>query len=306
MGCNIYQMGKIVMKAVLFPGQGSQKVGMGLNHYENQKGFRELADRSDQLLGYAISDIMFNGPVEKLTRTEFTQPAIFIHSVGLFRQMDIKPDMVAGHSLGEFSALTAAGAIDFESALSLVALRGKLMQNAGDVHPGTMAALIGMDDETVDKICLEATQIIQKPVVPANYNCPGQLVISGDIDAVQKAVELAKENGCRIAKMLPVSGAFHSPLMKPALEALKKKLDDIQFSQSDYPVYSNYSAKPSTDPDVLKENLLNQLVNPVRWTQTLKNMENDGASYFIEVGPGNVLQGLVKRTLKDVTIEGAE
>lgn len=294
------------MKAVLFPGQGSQKVGMGLNHYENQKGFRELADRSDQLLGYAISDIMFNGPVEKLTRTEFTQPAIFIHSVGLFRQMDIKPDMVAGHSLGEFSALTAAGAIDFESALSLVALRGKLMQNAGDVHPGTMAALIGMDDEAVDKICLEATQIIQKPVVPANYNCPGQLVISGDIDAVQKAVELAKENGCRIAKMLPVSGAFHSPLMKPALEALKKKLDDIQFSQSDYPVYSNYSAKPSTDPDVLKENLLNQLVNPVRWTQTLKNMENDGASYFIEVGPGNVLQGLVKRTLKDVTIEGAE
>ena len=294
------------MKAVLFPGQGSQKVGMGSNHYENQKGFRELADQSDKLLGYAISDIMFNGPVEKLTRTEFTQPAIFIHSVGLFRQMDIKPDMVAGHSLGEFSALTAAGAIDFESALSLVALRGKLMQNAGDVHPGTMAALIGMDDEAVDKICLEATQIIQKPVVPANYNCPGQLVISGDVDAVMKAVELAKENGCRIAKMLPVSGAFHSPLMKPALEALKKKLDDIQFSQSDYPVYSNYSAKPSTDPDVLKENLLNQLVNPVRWTQTLKNMENDGASYFIEVGPGNVLQCLVKRTLKDVTIEGAE
>ena len=306
MGCNIYQMGKIVMKAVLFPGQGSQKVGMGSSHYESQKGFRELADQSDKLLGYAISDIMFNGPVEKLTRTEFTQPAIFIHSVGLFRQMDIKPDMVAGHSLGEFSALTAAGAIDFESALSLVALRGKLMQNAGDVHPGTMAALIGMDDEAVDKICLEATQIIQKPVVPANYNCPGQLVISGDVDAVMKAVELAKENGCRIAKMLPVSGAFHSPLMKPALEALKKKLDDIQFSQSDYPVYSNYSAKPSTDPDVLKENLLNQLVNPVRWTQTLKNMENDGASYFIEVGPGNVLQGLVKRTLKDVTIEGAE
>lgn len=294
------------MKAILFPGQGSQKVGMGLNHYENQQDFRELTDYSDRLLGYKISDIMFNGPAEKLTRTEFTQPAIFIHSVALFRQMKLNPDMVAGHSLGEFSALTAAGTIDFESALSLVALRGKLMQNAGEINPGTMAALIGMDDDVVDNICLEATQLIQKPVVPANYNCPGQLVISGDIDAVKKAVELAKENGCRIAKMLPVSGAFHSPLMKPAFEALKKKLEDIQFKPAECPVYSNYTAKPSSDPDVLKENLLNQLVNPVRWTQTLINMENDGASCFIEVGPGNVLQGLVKRTLKDVTIEGAE
>lgn len=294
------------MKAVLFPGQGSQKVGMGLNHYETREGFRKLVDHADHLLGYSISDIMFNGPAEKLTRTEYTQPAIFVHSVGLFNQMDLQPDMVAGHSLGEFSALTAAGAIDFESALSLVALRGTLMQNAGDVQPGTMAALIGMDDEAVDQICLEATQIIQKPVVPANYNCPGQLVISGDTDAVKKAVELAKEKGCRIAKMLPVSGAFHSPLMKPAYDALEEKLGDIQFRRSKCPVYSNFTAKPSTDPDVLRENLLNQLVNPVRWTQTLKNMESDGADYFIEAGPGSVLQGLVKRTLSQVTIEGIE
>lgn len=294
------------MKAVLFPGQGSQKVGMGLNHYENQEDFRELVDQANEILGYSLSDLMFNGSSDKLTQTEFTQPAIFVHSVGLFRQLNIQPDMVAGHSLGEFSALTAAGVIDYDSALSLVALRGKLMQNAGDVHPGTMAALIGMDDEAVDDICIEATQIIQKPVVPANYNCPGQLVISGDVDAVKKAVELAKEQGCRIAKILPVSGAFHSPLMKPAYEALKKRLDKVQFQRPKCPVYSNYTAKPSLDSAELKENLLNQLVNPVRWTQTLINMEKDGASYFIEVGPGNVLQGLVKRTLNEVTIEGAE
>lgn len=294
------------MKALLFPGQGSQKVGMGLNHYEDQKDFRDLVDHADRILGYSISEIMFHGPAEKLTQTEFTQPAIFLHSVGLFNQLMIQPDMVAGHSLGEFSALTASGVIDFDSALSLVALRGKLMQNAGDVQPGTMAALIGMEDEVVDDLCLEATRIIQKPVVPANYNCPGQLVISGDVDAVKKAVELAKEKGCRIAKMLPVSGAFHSPLMKPAFEALKKRLDEVHFNKPVCPVYSNYTAKPSTDATELKDNLLNQLVHPVRWTQTLKNMENDGASYFIEVGPGNVLQGLVKRTLNDVTIEGKE
>ncbi len=294
------------MKALLFPGQGSQKTGMGLNHYEDQKDFRDMIDHADRILGYSISEIMFYGPAEKLTQTEYTQPAIFLHSVGLFNQLKIQPDMVAGHSLGEFSALTASGVIDFESALSLVALRGKLMQNAGDVHPGTMAALIGMDDEVVDDLCLEATRITRKPVVPANYNCPGQLVISGDIDAVNKAVELAKEKGCRIAKMLPVSGAFHSPLMKPAFEELKKRLDEVQFKQPVCPVYSNYTAKPSKDATVLKENLLNQLVHPVRWTQTLKNMAIDGASYFLEVGPGNVLQGLVKRTLNDVTIEGSE
>lgn len=294
------------MKSILFPGQGSQKVGMGLNHYEASEGFRDFVNEADRLLGYSLSDIMFEGPAEKLTQTEFTQPAIFVHSVALFHQLQLKPDMTGGHSLGEFSALTAAGVMDFETALSLVALRGKLMQNAGEVNPGTMAALIGLDEKIVDNICLEATQMIQKPVVPANYNCPGQLVISGDIDAVKKAVELAKENGCRIAKMLPVSGAFHSPLMKPAFDALKKKLDEIEFKAPKFLVYSNVTAEPSESPGVLKENLLNQLVSPVKWTQTVIHMEKVGANRFIEVGPGAVLQGLVKRTLDNVTIGGHE
>ncbi|MEX0944813.1 MAG: ACP S-malonyltransferase [Balneolaceae bacterium] len=294
------------MKAILFPGQGSQKVGMGAKHFESHDIFKKLVEQADNLLGYSLSEIMFNGPVEKLTQTEFTQPAIFVHSVALFRLLDIQPDVVAGHSLGEFSALTASGVLDFETALSLVSLRGKLMQNAGDVNPGTMAALIGLDDELVDQICLEATQIIQKPVVPANYNCPGQLVISGDVDAVQKAVDLAKENGCRLAKLLPVSGAFHSPLMKPAFDALKGRLDEIEFKTPICPVYSNYTAESSTDAIKIKENLLHQLVSPVKWTQILKKMEKDGVTHFIEVGPGNVLQGLVKRTVPNVTIEGEE
>lgn len=214
--------------------------------------------------------------------------------------------MTAGHSLGEYSALYAAGVLDFESALSLVSLRGQLMQKAGDIHPGSMAAIIGMEDQIVDEICREATQVINKPVVPANYNCPGQLVISGDSDAVKKAVDLAKERGCRIAKMLPVSGAFHSPLMKPALQPLVEKLNEISFADPTCSVYSNFTATASKDPGILKDNLVSQLVNPVRWTETILNMEKDGASSFIEVGPGNVLQGLVKRTIKNENIEGYE
>jgi [acyl-carrier-protein] S-malonyltransferase len=294
------------MKALIFPGQGSQKVGMGRDHFEKTVLFKELLTKGDELLGYPLSDIMFEGPVETLTQTRYTQPAIFMHSFALFKTLNQSPDMVAGHSLGEFSALAAAGVLDFETALELVALRGKLMQEAGEIHPGTMAAIIGMDDDVVDTICEDATETIQKPVVPANYNCPGQLVISGDEDAVKKAVDLAKEQGCRLAKMLPVSGAFHSPLMKPAFEALKEKLDDTGFSKPNCPVYSNYTAEATTDPSKIKDNLLHQLVSPVRWTQTLQNMEKDGATSFIEIGPGKVLQGLVKRTLKNVNIEGYE
>lgn len=292
------------MKAYLFPGQGSQFVGMCKDHFENNNDIKELFFKANDQLGYALSDIMFEGPADKLMQTQYTQPAIFLHSVALFYQMKEKPDAVAGHSLGEFSALVAAEVINFETALGLVELRGKLMQEAGEVHPGGMAAIIGMDDEAVDEICEQATEIIQKPVVAANYNCPGQLVISGDKDAVNKAVELAKEEGCRLAKVLAVSGAFHSPLMKPALEGLKNRLDKISFSSPAFPFYSNATGEPTQDADRVKENLIAQLTSPVRWTQTLKNMEKNGLEEFIEIGPGKVLQGLVKRTISNAQISG--
>lgn len=294
------------MKAILFPGQGSQKTGMAKDHFDSNDQFRKRVEEADELLGYSLSEIMFEGPADTLTQTQYTQPAIFLHSTALFETLEENPDMVAGHSLGEFSALAAAGVITFEQALSLVSLRGKLMQEAGEIHPGTMAAVIGMDDEAVDRICEEATKIMNKPVVPANYNCPGQLVISGDVDAVKKAVDIAKEKGCRLAKMLPVSGAFHSPLMQPAYDGLEEKLNDIEFSDASCPVYSNYTAEATTDAATLKKNVLDQLLNPVRWTQTLQNMHKNGASEFVEVGPGKVLQGLVKRTLKDAENKGYE
>lgn len=294
------------MKAVLFPGQGSQKVGMGLTHYESDATFKSVVEAADRQLGYSLSDIMFQGPIETLTETRFTQPAIFVHSVALFKSLDFTPDFAAGHSLGEFSALTAAEVMDFETALSLVALRGELMQDAGIQQPGAMAAVIGMEDDVVDEICRNAEQTTGKPVVSANYNCPGQLVISGDSDAVILAVELAKEKGCRIAKMLPVSGAFHSPLMKPAYERFEQFLRTITFRKPAFPVFSNYTAEASKNPDLLKENLLHQLVNPVKWTQIVRNMAEKGVLEFIEVGPGSVLQGLVKRTLKQAELKGYE
>lgn len=294
------------MKAVVFPGQGSQKVGMAKEHYDSNQHFKKIVDTADQLLGYSIKELMFNGPADKLVQTKFTQPAIFLHSYALFTTMDIEPEMVAGHSLGEYSALAAVGVLPFEDALALVAKRGELMQHAGEVYPGTMAAIIGLDDELVDQICKEATDKIQKPVVAANYNCPGQLVISGDLDAVKTAVEIAKEKGCRLAKMLPVSGAFHSPLMEPAKESLKETLESVEFSTPACPVYCNVTAEATTDKDVIKNNVLAQLINPVRWTQTLVNMKLAGASEFVEIGPGKVLQGLVKRTLTDVSIKGYE
>lgn len=291
-------------KAYLFPGQGSQTVGMGKEHYKSNSGFAGLVDRANDILGFDLSNIMFEGPADKLKQTEFTQPAIFLHSVALFQTLDARPDMVAGHSLGEFSALVACNAVRFEDALRIVRRRGQLMQQAGEENPGTMAAVIGMDDAEVEAVCEETSRETGKEVVAANYNCPGQLVISGDVSAVEKAVELAKERGCRLAKVLPVSGAFHSSLMQPAYDGLKAELEDLVVEQPACPVYSNYTAQATTDPGEIRRNVLNQLLNPVRWTQTLRNMYSDGAGAFIEVGPGNVLQGLVKRTLKDVEIKG--
>jgi len=295
-----------LMKAFIFPGQGSQSVGMAKEHFDSDSDVKELFLKANDQLGYSITDIMFDGPADKLMQTKHTQPAIFLHSIALFRQMDDTPDAVAGHSLGEFSALVAARVIDFETALDLVDLRGNLMQEAGDVHPGGMAAIIGMDDDTVDSICRKATEEIQKPVVAANYNCPGQLVISGDVDAVKKAVEIAKEEGCRLAKILPVSGAFHSPLMKPALEGLQKQLEEISFRDPEFPLYSNATAEPAKDASEVKANLIAQLTSPVKWTQTLQNMEKNGISDFVEIGPGKVLQGLVKRTISNANISGRQ
>lgn len=293
-------------RAYLFPGQGSQSVGMGHNHYKSSDTFAHYIDRANEVLGFDLKSIMFEGPAEKLKQTEFTQPAIFLHSVALYNTLDADPDMVAGHSLGEFSALVACGAVAFEEALQIVRRRGELMQQAGEENPGTMAAVIGMDDSVVEEVCSQASEMVSKEVIAANYNCPGQLVISGDVEAVEKAVELLKEKGCRLAKILPVSGAFHSSLMQPAYDGLKESLNTLPVAKPQCPIYSNYTARPTINPEEIRLNVLNQLLNPVLWTQTLKNMHEDGADSFVEVGPGKVLQGLVKRTLKKVETSGNE
>lgn len=290
--------------AYLFPGQGSQFVGMGKELYDSNPDAAEYFDKANDLLEIDLKKIMFEGPEEKLKQTEFTQPAIFLHSVALFKTLDAKPNMVAGHSLGEFSALVACDAVSFEDALKIVRRRGELMQQAGTDNPGTMAAIIGMDDEAVEEVCAKATEQTGKEVIAANYNCPGQLVISGYKESVEKAVDLAKNNGARLAKLLPVSGAFHSSLMQPAYDGLKAQLQELKINEPICPIYSNYTAEPTTDSEKIRSNLLNQLLNPVLWTQTLNNMYGNGARDFVEVGPGKVLQGLVKRTLKDVNISG--
>ena len=292
--------------AYLFPGQGSQSVGMGQSHYEDNKEFASYVDRANEVLGFDLKQIMFEGPEEKLKQTEFTQPAIFLHSIALYNTLDANPDMVAGHSLGEFSALVACGAVSFEDALTIVRRRGQLMQQAGEDNPGTMAAVIGMEDEVVERLCKQATEEVGSEVIAANYNCPGQIVISGDVEAVKKAVSLLKDEGCRLAKMLPVSGAFHSSLMQSAYDGLKDGLESLDISDPNCPIYSNYTAEPTMDPQEIRSNVLNQLLNPVLWTQTLENMSQNGADEFVEVGPGKVLQGLVKRTLDDVDIDGHE
>ncbi len=290
--------------AYLFPGQGSQIVGMGKEHYETNEEFSRYLDQADTILGIGLKDIMFSGPEDVLKQTEFTQPAIFLHSVALFETLHAKPDMVAGHSLGEFSALVACRAVSFEDALKIVRHRGRLMQQAGEENPGSMAALIGMDDADVEAVCAQAAAETGKEVVAANYNCPGQLVISGNIEAVERAVEIAKEQGCRLAKVLPVSGAFHSSLMQPAYDGLKEELENLTIASPACPIYCNFTARATKDPEEIRKNVLNQLLNPVLWTQTLRNMHHDGATGFVEVGPGKVLQGLVKRTLKNVEING--
>ncbi|MFA5668987.1 MAG: ACP S-malonyltransferase [Balneolaceae bacterium] len=290
--------------AYLFPGQGSQFVGMGKDHYKTNEKFAAYVDQANDILGIDLKSILFDGPEEKLKQTEFTQPAIFLHSVALFNTLDAKPGMVAGHSLGEFSALVACEAVSFADALKIVRRRGELMQAAGTSNPGTMAAIVGMEDDAVEKICAEASELTSKEVIAANYNCPGQLVISGYVEAVEKAVELAKENGARMAMLLPVSGAFHSSLMQPAYDGLKESLQNLEIKTPICPIYSNYTAQATTEVEEIRSNLLNQLLNPVRWTQTLLNMMEHGAESFVEVGPGKVLQGLVKRTDRKAVISG--
>lgn len=290
------------MKAYIFPGQGSQFPGMAKELYEGNADVRRMFDRADEILGFSITDIMFNGTAEDLKQTKVTQPAIFLHSVALaLSQPGFKPDMVAGHSLGEFSALVAAGALDFEDGLKLVAIRANAMQKACELVPGTMAAVLALEADKIEETCARVDGV----VVPANYNCDGQVVISGSCDAVDKACALLKEAGARRALPLPVGGAFHSPLMEPAAEELASGIEQTRFKTPVCPIYQNVTALPSVDPDQIKSNLLAQLTAPVRWTQTVKKMLDDGADHFIESGPGKVLQGLVGKIAgAGVIVEG--
>jgi len=292
------------MKAFVFPGQGAQFVGMGKDLYDNYEIAKELFEKANDILGFRITDLMFEGTMDDLKQTKVTQPAIFLHSTILAKVMGdtFQPEMVAGHSLGEFSALVAAGALTFEDGLTLVSKRAMAMQKACEVEPSTMAAIVGMDDETVEAVC-EATEGI---VVAANYNCPGQLVISGSIEAVNTACETLKEKGAKRALVLPVGGAFHSPLMEPAREELAEAIKTTTINAPVCPIYQNVDAKPQTDPAVIKENLIAQLTGAVKWTQTVQNMIADGATSFTEVGPGKVLQGLVKKVDRDMETASAE
>lgn len=289
-------------KAYVFPGQGSQFPGMAQELYETNSSAREMLEKANEILGFRITDIMFNGTPEDLKATKVTQPAIFLHSVVLAKCYDgFRPDMVAGHSLGEFSALAAAGAMEFEDALKLVSIRAQAMQKACNIKPSTMAAIIALPTEKVEEICKECSGI----VVPANYNCDGQIVISGEVDAVSEACAKCKEAGAKRALVLPVGGAFHSPLMEPARLELAEGIEKTTFKTPVCPVYQNVTAEPSTDPQTIKANLLAQLTSPVRWTQSIKRMIADGAGYFMEIGPGTVLQGLAKKIGGDaLVIEG--
>ena len=286
------------MKAFVFPGQGSQFSGMGKDLYTNVPAAKELFEKANEILGFRITDIMFEGTDEELKQTFVTQPAVFLHSVIMAKALgeEFKPDMVAGHSLGEFSALVAAGALDFEDGLRLVAKRAAAMQQACEAQPSTMAAVLGLDDKVVEDICAEVDGV----VVAANYNCPGQLVISGSIEAVDAACERLKAAGARRALRLPVGGAFHSPLMEPAKVELQAAIEAAPFKTPICPVYQNVDAKPYTDPEQIKANLIAQLTAPVRWTYIVQNMVADGADSFVELGPGAVLQGLIKKVSRDV------
>ena len=295
------------MKAYVFPGQGAQFAGMGKDLYDSKPLAKELFDKANDILGYSITDIMFNGTDEQLKETKITQPAVFLHSVisALCLGDEFTPAMVAGHSLGEFSALVAAGALSFEDGLRLVYARAMAMQKACEVAPGTMAAIVGLDDETVEKICKQVSTV-GNVVVAANYNCPGQLVISGNIDAVNQACELLKEAGAKRALPLKVGGAFHSPLMQPAKDELQTAIENTTFTEPKCPVYQNVDGQPHTAPEEIKKNLIAQLTSSVRWTSSVQNMIKDGANDFTECGPGKALQGMIGRIDKDVTAHGIE
>ena len=291
------------MNAYIFPGQGAQFSGMGLDLYENSTLAQELFEKANAILGFPITDIMFEGSDEDLKQTKVTQPAIFLHSVILAKTLgdSFKPNMVAGHSLGEFSALVAAGALTFEDGLKLVSQRAQAMQKACELQPSTMAAVLGLEDAVVEEICSKTEGI----VVAANYNCPGQLVISGEVEAINKACEALKEAGARRALVLPVGGAFHSPLMEPAREELAAAIENTTFSKPNCPIYQNVTASAITDENEIKANLISQLTAPVRWTQSVQQMITDGATHFTEVGPGKVLQGLVKKIHREAETTSA-
>ncbi len=292
------------MKAYVFPGQGAQYIGMGKELYEKSDRAKKLFEQANDILGFRITDIMFNGTVDELKQTKVTQPAIFLHSVILADYLgeEFKPDMVAGHSLGEFSALVANKTLSFEQGLVLVSKRAMAMQKACDIEPSTMAAIIGLDDDTVAKTCEDINK--EAVLVAANFNCPGQVVISGSVKGIDIAIDKFKELGARRALKLQVSGAFHSPFMAPAQQELQEAIDKAEFKEPICPVYQNATAKPSTNPEEIKKNLINQLTAPVLWTQSVKNMIADGAPDFVELGPGKVLQGLIKKIERSANVAG--
>lgn len=292
------------MKAFVFPGQGAQFVGMGKDLYENNPMAKEMFEKANEVLGFRITDLMFDGTEDDLKQTKVTQPAVFLHSVILAKTLgdEFNPDMVAGHSLGEFSALVAAGALPFEQGLKLVETRALAMQKACEATPSTMAAIIGLDDKTIEDVCAA----IDGVVVPANYNSPGQVVISGSHEAVEKACEKLKEAGAKRALPLKVGGAFHSPLMEPAREELAKAIHEARFSAPVCPIYQDVDAMPHTAPDEIKENLIKQLTAPVRWSHIVARMIEDGMTEAVELGPGTVLQGLIKRTSKEIALSGMQ